>query len=663
MRFTRVPFRGDSSLFLLGATLNYHYDQQGEEFQETVQALRQNTYVDNLMLTGEEVEELEKFKREATNILASAKFPVHKWESDVECLESEDSTNPSKILGTKWDKRDDMLKTQVPDPPDNQPLTKRGILSHLASIYDPLGMISPTTVKGKQIYKGACDETKGWNTDVSDQLKGEWIKWSNQLKTVRVPRSVARGAGRVQAVHLHVFADASNIACPAVTIAVVEGERGVAKGLLTSKSRISKRNTSLARLELVGGQMAANMVRNLHNALKRWPIVTTTVWMDSMVALYWIRNPGKPWKVFVANRVKKKAEIVVETGIVWKYCPTEKNLADLGSRGAGIQKMETGGWFTGPEWLLDKKQWPNQPDFECTRDVNNECKPIKEENLYAKEHKPDEWETLLERNKYWKALRVTAWALRFRNNSLATRYMTKKLTGPLTTEEMVHAKDRWIKKVQRSTSPSLQTSGWDLVKDNRSILRCSGRIPGYNPIYIEGGLFGEKLIAHAHEQIMHLGVANTMAHIRTEWWIPKLRSKVKKVINQCNTCKVFRTKPYGSTTTAEMPSFRTEDGRPFETTGVDFAGPLEYKISKKERGKCYVLLFTCATSRAVHLEVTKSQTAEEFQRKLNSFIARRTRPRLITSDNASVFKATASWIKKIQKSERLQDHLAREDIK
>ena len=85
-------------------------------------------------------------------------------------------------------------------------------------------MISPTNVKGKQIYRDACDETKGWNTEVSDQLKREWIKWSNQLKTVRVPRSVARGVGRVyvQAVHLHVFADASNIACSAVTIAIVK---------------------------------------------------------------------------------------------------------------------------------------------------------------------------------------------------------------------------------------------------------------------------------------------------------------------------------------------------------------------------------------------------------------------------------------------------------
>ena len=85
-------------------------------------------------------------------------------------------------------------------------------------------MISPTTVKGQEIYGDACDETKGWNTEFQDQLKREWIKWSNQLKTVRAPRSVARGVGRVQAVHLRVFADASNIACSAVTIAVVEGE-------------------------------------------------------------------------------------------------------------------------------------------------------------------------------------------------------------------------------------------------------------------------------------------------------------------------------------------------------------------------------------------------------------------------------------------------------
>ena len=149
-----------------------------------------------------------------------------------------------------------------------------------------------------------------------------------------------------------------------------------------------------------------------------------------------------------------------------------------------------------------------------------------------------------------------------------------------------------------------------------------------------------------------------MAAVREEWWLPQLRSKVKKMVNSCYLCKVFSTRPYGPTETAPLPPFRTECGRQFETTGIDFAGPLSYKIYKKEQGKFHILVYTCATSRAVHLEMTKSQTAEEFQRKLKGFLTRRTRPKRIVSDNAAVFKTTAAWIRKIRKSEKLQDFLA-----
>ena len=100
-----------------------------------------------------------------------------------------------------------------------------------------------------------------------------------------------------------------------MSIAVVEQDTGTVKGLLAYKSRISKRNTSIARLELVSGQMAANLARNLTNALKGWTISSVTIWMDSMVALYWISSPRRPWKVFVANRVRKIAEITEEVGI------------------------------------------------------------------------------------------------------------------------------------------------------------------------------------------------------------------------------------------------------------------------------------------------------------------------------------------------------------
>ena len=104
-------------------------------------------------------------------------------------------------------------------------------------------------------------------------------------------------------------------------------------------------------------------------------------------------------------------------------------------------------------------------------------------------------------------------------------------------------------------------------------------------------------------------------------------------------------------------SYSNSNSRPLETTG-----PIAFKIAKKEQGKCYILLVTCATSRAVYLELTKTQTAEEFQRKLNLFIARRTRLNVIISDNASMFKSTATWMKNIRKSKRLKDYLARQTI-
>ncbi len=82
-----VPFGAEASPFILGATLQHHYDQQLPEYEETVQTLRENTYVDNLMMTSEDVESLEKFEIETTTILEDSKFPLHKWEFNVEELD------------------------------------------------------------------------------------------------------------------------------------------------------------------------------------------------------------------------------------------------------------------------------------------------------------------------------------------------------------------------------------------------------------------------------------------------------------------------------------------------------------------------------------------------------------------------------------------------
>ena len=155
LRFTRVPFDVEVSPFMPGATLQHHFNLQPEEYENTVESLIENT--------GSDITELEDFKREATTILEDAKFPAHKWESNIEELDNE--SNPSKILGHKWDKREDTLEIQAESVNDEEtPVTKRHFLKGLSRVYDPLGIISPTMVEGKHIYREACDEKVGWNS-------------------------------------------------------------------------------------------------------------------------------------------------------------------------------------------------------------------------------------------------------------------------------------------------------------------------------------------------------------------------------------------------------------------------------------------------------------------------------------------------------------------
>ena len=132
-------------------------------------------------------------------------------------------------------------------------------------------------------------------------------------------------------------------------------------------------------------------------------------------------NPGNNWKVFVANRVRKIATVTEKLNISWKYCPTEKNIADLGSRGASVNKLEKCDWFTAPEWLQHEEKWLEQPTLARSTEASEDEKPLKEVVASSREHKPDEWDQLLEGNPYWNVLRITAWAIRFKDNTLAKK--------------------------------------------------------------------------------------------------------------------------------------------------------------------------------------------------------------------------------------------------
>ena len=95
---------------------------------------------------------------------------------------------------------------------------------------------------------------------------------------------------------------------------------------------------------------------------------------------------------------------------------------------------------------------------------------------------------------------MTAWTLQFVHNSLFNRCNTKKRPGPLTTEEINNARNQWIKKAVIGVKPALKNPCWKLgTEESTGVLKCYGRISGYQPIYIEEGEFANKLIRHAHK--------------------------------------------------------------------------------------------------------------------------------------------------------------------
>eukprot|EP00794_Sanderia_malayensis_P011522 gene11522-biopygen9193 len=209
-------------------------------------------------------------------------------------------------------------------------VTKRTVLQGLSSVDDPLGIVSPVLLTGKILYRDIRDEGLTWDEEITGTLLQKWQRFVKSLpERIEIPRSVTPIKEEVTSIDLHAFGDASGQGVSAAVYAVVNQESSVHQGLLVSKSRLAKKGLTISRLELIAGQMATSLIDNVKQALKGQPIKSCTGWLDSSVALHWVRGQGS-YKQFVHNRVK---QIQSQDYITWRHVPTNDNPADIGSRG------------------------------------------------------------------------------------------------------------------------------------------------------------------------------------------------------------------------------------------------------------------------------------------------------------------------------------------
>ena len=261
--------------------------------------------------------------------------------------------------------------------------------------------------------------------------------------------------------------------------------------------------------------------------------------------------------------------------------------------------------------MADERSWPQQPEVtESKESCQEKVQPQKAKHTEPEEEQNGPVDVLQTKiSSYQKLKRITAYVKRFVGNCRGK----DKQRGPLTTEELRASKNFHILRAQSSQELK---SDVPLKKDKEGIWRCAGRVQDYHPVFLPRvHKLTKMIIEQSHCQRLHGGVATTMSHVRERFWSPKLRSLVKKLVHSCNVCHRYRVKPLKTTLkfNSSLPAFRTELSDPFIVTGVDFAGPMYHKTRKNRTGKAYAALFTCASTRAVHLKLCNDLTPWNFK--------------------------------------------------
>ena len=244
-------------------------------------------------------------------------------------------------------------------------------------------------------------------------------------------------------------------------------------------------------------------------------------------------------------------------------------------------------------------------------------------------------------------LRGTAYVKRFVHNISRKEW----ITGPLSTNEIQEAEILWIKEMQGHLQEDELEKQLGLFKDEKGIIRCRGRLGNsqasydtkFSALLSRNHYVTSLIIRYCHERVMHNGLKETLTEVRSKYRIPKGRQTVKKELFGCNICRRFQGRSYPVPESPDLPEFRVRDVHAFSCVGVDFAGPLFVKAKVKddpEMTKVYIALLTCATSRAVYLELVPSLDAPTFLLCLRRFIGRRGLLKLIVSDNAKTFQAS-----------------------
>ncbi|XP_055686927.1 uncharacterized protein LOC129792164 [Lutzomyia longipalpis] len=703
-RFRTVCFGLASSPFLATRTLIQLAEEEGHLFPLAAKAIRECFYVDDCLVSLPSISDLILLREELIQLLGRAQFQLAKFKSNCPSETDDNGDSQShdladdtvKTLGLIWNSTSDTFQFNLSDSIPTENVTKRQMLSAIAKIYDPIGLIGPIISHAKLMMQEVWLLKVDWDTPVPSDLQHKWstfIKDLPSIESLRIPRWISSIASPTH-VELHAFADASSVAYGAVIFYVSEDANGhKSSRLLTSKSKVvplKDKETedpaiTIPKAELCAAKMAAELMSSVSEALG---VTQCFYWTDAAVVLYQIHTPSEKREIFVRNRVRDILKLTKAEE--WRHVASADNPADPLSRGCLASQAVTNTlWWSGPEWLVQgSDHWPAAFDPKTFSMGRKPAVALTSTNAMSPAHDTnDSLHSILHMriSTFTRMQRVLAWVIRAKNifkvrKGRVTRSTQENMiTGPLTVDELQQAETFLVKREQEQHFAAIltavrngsldHTSHFKFIRrlrpfiDSEGILRVGGRLSNscesydvQHPIILPKGRLSLLIARHFHLTMLHAGPQALLSSLRQRFWPIDGRRLTRHVVYHCVRC--FKVKPrVQEQLMGDLPEHRASKLAAFTATGMDFAGPVLLKtgIRKGTTTKAYILVLVCMSTKAIHLELVSSLTTNAFIAALRRFTSRRGAPKYIYSDNAKTFVGADRELKELLASTEYTD--------
>ena len=530
-------------------------------------------------------------------------------------------------------------------------VTQRSVLSFVSSVFDHIGLVAPYTVRARLLLKDIWRLSgQQWEDPLPTELCRRFTEWHSGLPVLgqlKIPRCYFEF--QVDEVELHMFGDSSrDVFCSvAFLLAPKNAYSKCQLAFVFGKARVaSMKMLSIPKLELLASRLKDDIEKALTLSVSK-----VFMWTDSTTVLQWLNSTSKQ-PVFVANRV---AEILESISIdQWFHVLSGDNPADTGTRGITADSLKQSSWENGPSFLKTS-DWPFNPNRELTDKIrldgpvydlneglevssNFPCTAVSNDFAFP-------WE---EYSSFSKIKRLVAYMLRLSPKHRHFRSPDKAIIDPaelviseekllqLSQLESLPAESKQLAAVKYVNTSSCISSYSPFIGPN-GLIRSTGRIQRLSatafetrhPIILDSRHRLIRLfLRFYHNKHEHQSVDYLRSVIHQQFLVLRLRSALRAIETPCVPCRKQKAKtvtPMMSDLPAERLGYRQP---PFTNCGVDYFGPFHVTIRRSSE-KRWGFLFTCLTTRAIHIELVPSMDTSSCVMAIERFISRRGTPSII----------------------------------